>query len=137
MGKVLNLFVLDDEIRKFPRNAIIALCNGHRLTLAESFDEGKKKYNPDPQYDIVILDHDMHGYYQSPKTPDSGFQFACWMIQFHPKTEIILHSQNPTGRQAQRAVFNKYDWLVHEHSFGAPYLEFLKGFIDDKAKVRP
>lgn len=128
---MLRIFVLDDEVYREPRNAILELLRKHHVTVATNVIQAKNNFKRDQPYDLLLLDHDMRGYPEESHVPHSGYQFCRWLCDNYerPTCDVFLHSQNFNGRAAQRALFNAHGWRVHEHVFGPIYLEFLESFV--------
>lgn len=127
----LKIFILEDEIHEPPRNALLSVLKGHSLTVATSRFDGEKKFNPKERYDLLLLDHDMRGYFEDSDYPNTGYQFLKWILETYKDLklpQVILHSQNWTGRTNMRSILAHYGHLnVDECPFGPKYLKLLKG----------
>lgn len=124
----MNIFVLEDEIDRYPRNQITSALINHELTVARSFADAKARYVCG-KYDILLLDHDMEGYYADSEEPNTGYQFVKWLVEQNeqPKPEVILHSQNPVGRQNMHLLLRDHGYTkITEFAFGPRYVEALK-----------
>ncbi len=120
-----RIFILEDEIDHLPRREILSILKGHIITIARSVEEAKHLYTH--PYDLLLLDHDMEGRFESPNHPNTGSNFVAWLVTTGaPKVETLLHSQNFHGRAYMRQILQKAGWSVDEHSFGPHYIEFLK-----------
>jgi len=122
----LKIFVLDDEIHKWPRNAIKPALAGNEVVCAMSAMHAKEIFKP--VHDLLLLDHDMLGYYQDSGHPNTGYQFAAWMVQEFPdyKPKVVLHSQNNTGRSAMKQLLVKFGFIIMEFPFCEAYSGYLQ-----------
>lgn len=124
----MRCFILDDEIGVEPRKGIIrALEPRHELTVVKSCKDAKAIYKPG--YDLLLLDHDMRGYFDPSDHPSTAYHFVKLMVLlFHPKKpRIILHSQNPDGRRNMLKVFHDHGFQnVDEWAFAPSYVKFLE-----------
>jgi CheY-like chemotaxis protein len=126
--KKLHVFILEDEIEGY-RHPIVDILKeaGHHLTVATSFPDAKKKF--EGPYDLLLLDHDMMGYYEhDPNHPNTGYQFVKWLVRKEPvpKPEILLHSQNKVGRDNQRSLLEQHGYVVNECAYGPNLLKLLR-----------
>lgn len=124
----MRVFVLDDEIY-LHRRPILAALVGHSLTIATDIFMAQRVY--DGPYDLILLDHDMHGIYQSPDDEDTGAQFVKWLVKHEegatgPKPTIILHSQNTEGRRAMNSILALGGLFASEFPFGNLYVKCLR-----------
>lgn len=122
----MRIFILEDEIYKFPRKDILKALEGHRLTVALSVDEGKKVFNP--PYDLLLLDHDMRGFYEESDAAhgNTGWWFAQWLAgRDMPPMKIILHSQNGVGRRNMKELLERRGFDVEEFEFCREYVRTL------------
>lgn len=128
----MKIFILEDEIDSYPRNQLKDVLNGHTLTIAKSVPEAKIKYKGG--YDLLLLDHDMNGMYNKPLSCDgnTGSYFAHHLVDFHrgdkeslPR-QVVLHSQNPVGRDYMRSVLENAGFICDECPFGPTYVNMLK-----------
>src|SRR5690242_9390526 len=111
---VYNIFVLEDEIDRYPREQIKMALHGHNLTIARNVPEAKELFvGP---YDLILLDHDMEGFYEKSDHPNTGYQFCKWLVdaKCSPKPQVILHSHNPVGRKNMRLLLEEYGFSVDE-----------------------
>lgn len=140
----LRIFILEDEIDRLPRSEILPALEGHTVTVAKSFPEAKEKYQG--PYDLLLLDHDMEGFYEMNKDyPNTGYQFVKWLTDDLPPTEdwiggeakphIIIHSHNPQGRRLMRLLLEEYGFNVEEYPFSGRYVEQLKTVLKDRDKI--
>lgn len=124
----MRIMILEDEIHRAPRNAILSVLAGHRLVVATNILDAMKIYSPGG-YDLLLLDHDMHGYYQNPDDEDTGYQFVKWLViqEVNPrKPPVILHSQNQMGRRAMCSHLFQSGFRVMEKPFSSDYIKYLK-----------
>ncbi len=121
----MRIFCLDDEIDFHPRRAIVETLSGHDLTIARNINEAKKVYaHP---YDLLLLDHDMEGFFEDSNHPNTGYQFCVWLVEQQvPKVPTLLHSQNNVGRDKMWKLLTNNDWHVSGCPFSHGYLELLK-----------
>ncbi len=123
----MRVFVLDDEVLQAPRNAIIDALKDHDLTLATSVADAVGKWHG--PYELILLDHDMRGYYESSHVPHSGYQFVKWLLKnkmlAHPRPEVVLHSQNAEGRKNTGKLLNQYGIPSLEFPFSDKYVTML------------
>lgn len=124
----MRIFILEDEINQWPRQQILEVLKGHELTIATSCDEGKSLYKKG-HYDLLLLDHDMRGFFDSSDFHNTGFQFVTWLIRqgetVREKAKVILHSQNPTGRRNMFISLEEAGYTVAEYAFSQSYLKWL------------
>lgn len=126
----MKIFILEDEINRHPRQEIVRALAGHTLTIATDIHKGVELYKPGT-YDLLLLDHDMHGYMQEPTDPDTGYQFVKWLVNqelgiVYPKPLIVLHSQNPKGARAMLSHLLAHRFRAIEFPFGQGYVNYLK-----------
>lgn len=129
MTKKFKIFILEDEIGRWPRCQILHALEGHEVTFATSVPEAKTTYKG--HYDLLLLDHDMEGFYEDPSAAhgNTGTAFVNWLVDQHLKLpqQIILHSQNPVGRKAMRERLADVGYTnVDECPFGPAYIKHLK-----------
>jgi CheY-like chemotaxis protein len=128
----MKIFILEDEIHQFPRKQILDILEGHEVTIATSCEDAKKKYVKGA-YDLVLLDHDMRGFFDPSDYPNTGYQFASWLVGLgevgKQRAPIMLHSQNPTGRRNMYIMLNQTGYVVAEMPFSNKYLEWLKDMV--------
>lgn len=122
----MKVFLLEDEVGFYPRNQILDILSQHEVTIAKSFDEGVDTYIP--PYDLLLLDHDMRGFYDRSDYPNCGYQFCKWLVglRHRHKPKVILHSQNHTGRMNMFDILTGNGFHVQEMAFSQEYLTFLK-----------
>src|ERR1043166_489106 len=77
----LKIFILEDEIDQYPRNQLKDILRNHELTIARNAHEAKDLYKGG--YDILLLDHDMEGFYEDPeaKHKNTGTWFVRWLVE--------------------------------------------------------
>lgn len=128
----MRIFILEDEINQWPRNQILEILKDHDLTIATSCDEAKAKYVKGG-YDLILLDHDMRGFFDASDFPNCGYQFVEWLISQgevgKQRAPIMLHSQNPTGRRNMYIALDQSGYTVAQMPFSNAYLAWLKGRI--------
>lgn len=126
----MRIFILEDEIYKAPRNAILDALVNHEVTVATSCQHAKEQWGTG-QYDLLLLDHDMRGFYDSPDFPNTGTQFVKWLVkQIQPgykKPRVILHSQNREGRAAMGKVLREAGFKCVQWAFDSYYVKMLEG----------
>lgn len=133
----MRCFILEDEIHRYPRNAILEVLNGNELTVTVNSFDARKFYKPG-QYDYLLLDHDMRGYYDDSEYEDTGYQFCKALVNLElgivvPKPRVILHSQNEDGRRKMGALLVQHKFSVAEFPFGSAYVAFLKSSFGHNA----
>ena len=125
-----KVFILEDEIYKTPRNQILKVLKKHEVVAATSVPEAKGLYTP--RFDWLLLDHDMHGFYDSSDKPNCGYQFVRWVVTLqHPSIpKVYIHSQNGEGRRKMKDYLVKAGWShVIEHPFAPSYVDVLKELV--------
>lgn len=136
-NKPLRVFILDDEIYKHPRNAIMRIMIRHATTVATSVAQGKERYiNYTPNYyDLLLLDHDMHGFYEPSTVDNCGYKFAEWLVdlKIERKPIVFLHSQNTEGRNNMQDLLSKNGFITSAYPFSQKYLEYLESSINGVA----
>lgn len=123
----MKIFVLEDEIDRYPRNQIVeVLGKTHELTIARSFEEATRVWAG--PYDLYLLDHDMHGYYENSDAPNTGYQFVKWLTEQENigTKQAVLHSQNPVGRRNMLLHLSERQWTTQEVPFGKDYVAALR-----------
>lgn len=121
----MKLFILEDEIDSYPRNQLKELAVSHDLTIAKSAQEAMKTFRG--PYDLLLLDHDMEGFYERSEAPNTGYQFVKWLVEMETdRPQVILHSQNPVGRMKMRDLLHEHGFPVDECPFGPAYVKQLK-----------
>ncbi len=130
-SRVLDIFILEDEIDRFPRRGIVKALTGHNLTIARSCQDAKGKYlERKTDFDFLLLDHDMRGFYDKSTFHNTGYQFVKWLVEtiIHegklPK--VVLHSQNEAGRREMRNLLAVHKFKTLEFEFSMAYLEWLE-----------
>lgn len=136
----MKIFILEDEIHQWPRQQILEVLKDHDLTIATSCDEAKAKYVKG-NYDLVLLDHDMRGFFDASDYPNTGYRFATWLVSLgevgKQRAPIMLHSQNPTGRRNMFITLEQAGYTVAEMPFSNAYLLWLRGrMLADKTTQR-
>lgn len=125
----MKIFILEDEIHQWPRKQILEALKGHDLTIATSCDEAKSKYKPNT-YDLLLLDHDMRGFFDASDFPNTGFQFVLWLLsqneQDKKRPQVMLHSQNPTGRRNMYLTLQQAGYTVGQMAFSGVYVDWLR-----------
>ena len=111
----MKVFIIEDELKQAPRNSILEalLSIKAKVTYALSAEEAKAKFKP--PYDLILLDHDMRGFYESSDVPHSGYQFLKWSVEggfwssdWAPISRVIIHSQNGPGAKKMQALLRQY-----------------------------
>lgn len=122
----MRIFILDDEINQHPRNILLTTLSSHDLTVATNSFEAAKIYTP--PYDLLLLDHDMRGFYDDPEYEDTGYQFVKWLVakELERKPQVILHSQNSEGRLVMMMLLSQYKFRVQEFAFSHAYVNYLQ-----------
>lgn len=126
----LQCFILEDEIDHYPRNQIKEVLEsaGHDLTIATSRKDAESKYKGG--YDLLLLDHDLEGHYESSEHPNTAYQFLKRLLQDgwtdKKKPTIILHSHNVDGRKNMRLLLQDYGLVAQEFRFDENYVKELK-----------
>lgn len=127
----MKIFILDDEVGQLPRSAITKVLAHHTLTVATSCKDARKKYKP--PYDLLLLDHDMRGFFEEPGYHNTGYKFVVWLTaklpswdRTSPKPKVILHSQNPEGRREMAIVLKAHGYEVTEFPFSPAYINYLR-----------
>lgn len=125
--KSRKIFILEDEIDGY-RHPIrdILVKGGHHLTICKSVPDAKRMF--EGPYDLLLLDHDMAGFYEKSSHPNTGFQFVKWLIEQDPKPkpEVVCHSQNTVGRQNMVSLLAQHGYDVSECAYGTEYLKQLR-----------
>lgn len=132
-AKVFRVFIVDDMQS---RHDLIKQNFFHEVKAeiisAYSYDEACKILrNEDINFDYTFLDHDLciedilcdpHGTTHKP----TGLTLAQWIVAYlfdqRALGQIYLHSQNPRGRRAMRAVLVAAGW----NCTNRPFLELLE-----------
>lgn len=134
--KSLKVFVLEDEIDRYPRNQILAALVGHTVTVARNVPEAKRVYKGG--YDLLLLDHDMEGFFEDPEANhgNTGTAFVRWLVQrWRDQTspldedelpDVILHSQNPSGRKEMSLTLRDAGADVQQVPFSPDYVKALR-----------
>ena len=130
-----RVFILEDEIYKHPRNKILQVLDKPKvsLTVATNVELAKKIYVPGA-YDLLLLDHDMHGFPDSSDVPNCGYQFILWMLNeewrigggsFKKKPPAIIHSQNHTGAAKMVKELTAAGYTAEHKYFSDDYVNWL------------
>lgn len=127
----MNIFILEDEIDKYPRNQLKTTLVAHDLTIAKSCDEAVDLYAMNAPYDLLLLDHDMEGNYEyRPDYPNTGYQFVKWLVGVvgpdDKRPQVIIHSFNTVGARNMRLLLEDHGFDVTECPFGLAYIRQLK-----------
>lgn len=124
----MKVFVLEDEIDSPPRMQILEILSPrHEVHVARSFKAAKRAFRP--PYDLMLLDHDMEGFFEDSNHPNTGYQFVKWMVSkqvLNPRPVIILHSQNSVGRRNMKDLLTQYDLECAEFPFSSKFVQTLK-----------
>ena len=127
MDRPYRFFILEDEIDRYPRNQIAEVLKQHGLTITRSCDQAIERYVGG--YDLLLLDHDMEGFFEDPNHPNTGYQFVKWLTSHEwkgSKPQVMIHSHNPDGRKVMRLLLEEHGYHVTEMPFGAAYVRWLK-----------
>ena len=118
----MTIFILEDEIHQAPRNIMLEILKDHELHVATSVPKAMKAFVGD--YDLLLLDHDMHGYYDSSDKPNCGYQFVKWLTAQPLKRipRVIIHSQNREGSLKMAAHLQECGWPHVEREYFSPTL---------------
>lgn len=123
----LRIFILDDMI-DHGRSILKETLKDHDLTLARSCEEAKIEYHG--IYDVLLLDHDLEVVFQDSNEPNTGYQFAKWLIEHERGVEsdplIVCHSQNPDGRKAMWYLLADEGYRVEQMPFNQEYIQALQ-----------
>lgn len=127
----MKIFVLEDEIGRYPRIQIVEALKGHDLTIATSCDEAKAKYTQSGPFGLLLLDHDLEGNYElRPDYPNTGLQFVKFLATFEqagPKPQVYIHSWNNVGARNMQNHLLDHNWpIVERVPFGMDYVKALK-----------
>ena len=74
----MRIFILEDEIQGY-RRSILSALSGHALTVADSIPAAIGLYTAKHPFDLLLLDHDMHGFYEPAGAPDTGSEFVRFL----------------------------------------------------------
>lgn len=123
----LKVFILDDQI-DHSRSALKDLFKDHDVTLARDINEAKIEYHG--VYDVLLLDHDLDVVFQKSDEPNTGYQFAKWLIDHERGVEsdplIFCHSWNPDGRKAMFHLLDDEGYRVKQMPFNDDYFKLLR-----------
>lgn len=81
-------------------------------------------------FDLYLLDHDMHGFYEPITNDDTGSGLCRWLV-LHDATplfagrRVILHSHNGLGRTEMGRLLTKLGAVCEEYPFSWSYPEWL------------
>ncbi len=122
----LRIFILDDEVGSAPRNAMLKALARHELTVVKNRVDAQNIYKPG--FDLLLLDHDMRGFFDSSDHPSTAYHFVKFMVLLAHKVKprIILHSQNPDGRTNMKKLLKEYGFQSEEYPFSPGYVRFLE-----------
>jgi CheY-like chemotaxis protein len=122
----MRIFILEDEIYQHPRKQILSALAQHELVVATSCEDAKEKFSG--QFDLLLLDHDMRGFFDSSDFPNTGYKFCEWLVKqpFLDIPQVILHSQNPRGRGNMAKLLTQHGFVPCEFPFSQSYVEYLK-----------
>jgi CheY-like chemotaxis protein len=145
----MRVFVLEDEIYGFRRPLLYALVGATSTTVATSREEAEASWQGFNAYDLVLLDHDMRGVFDSSEHPNTGHQFLSWALSREypdgPEVDgvrglparipkVILHSQNDVGRRNMRNLLLAYGIVPEEFPFHTiRYPAHISGLLHKKA----
>jgi CheY-like chemotaxis protein len=146
----MRVFVLEDEIYGYRRPLLYALVGASSTTVATSREEAEASWQGFTAYDLVLLDHDMRGVFDSSEYPNTGHQFLSWALYREypdgpealwvdgrglPATpKVILHSQNDVGRRNMRNLLLAYGIVPEEFPFHTiRYPAHIAGLLHKKA----
>lgn len=134
----MRIFIFDDEIHGY-RSGILTALAGHDLTIATTLDEALACFagTSSPAFDVWLLDHDLHGFYESPSHPDTG---SGWLRILAERNlfdglgmpRVILHSHNEPGRDSMQAILeDNTDWTdITQFRFSPAYVKALPDLIN-------
>jgi hypothetical protein len=74
----MRIFILEDEIQGY-RSGILSALSGHDLTVATSIPSAVSLYAAKYPFDLLLLDHDMHGFYEPAGSKGTGSEFVSWL----------------------------------------------------------
>jgi hypothetical protein len=76
----MRIFILDDEIHQW-RAPLKEALKGHDLNIAISCDHAIKVFPLCMPYDLMLLDHDMEGFFEHRVNyPNTGAEFVKWVV---------------------------------------------------------
>ena len=129
----MKIFLLDDEARK-GRKGFLSVLPAEELIVATSRDEGVETYPRLQPYDLLLLDHDLEGYYEKrAEYPNTGMSFVKWFVDAHPfdaaanNPLIICHSWNPDGAVNMLSLLRERGFRTMRIEFGTKLLKALEG----------
>lgn len=129
----MKILILEDEIGREPRIGIIGVVDGHDFVVAKSCDEAKRLYTLGGPFDLLLLDHDLEGYYEMDKThPNTGFEFVKWLTKqttSKPLPSVIIHSWNNVGAKRMSDGLRESGYDVQRVPFSVGYLTALGEYL--------
>lgn len=123
----MKIFILEDDESRIRLFVDALLSHGHDLTIAKSFQEATRKFQP--PYDALSLDHDLGGrQFVNSDEEETGFNFVRWLGKAPSGAQpvIAVHSYNPDGAQAMINLLHDNGWVaVIKEPFGPKLLSWL------------
>ena len=129
----MRIFLLDDEVDFYPRVQLRHVLEPtHDVTVARSCPNAIETFTG--LYDLLMLDHDMEGFYEYREDyPNTGIAFVTWLVEHveeffvgQERPDVILHSQNPVGRERMRRLLEDHGFVVTECPFSSDYVKQLR-----------
>jgi len=107
---------------------------GITLYTATSVEAGKKVYEENGPFQLLLLDHDLADeHYEEHKGGEavlkgSGTEFARWLVNEETQwarqhCEVVIHSLNPHGAERMRGILSKSGFCVVRK---VPYIQLKR-----------
>lgn len=130
----MKIFILEDD--PYRHKGFIEACVGTDLTIASSYEQAIKLWNP--PYNLVLLDHDLggHQFVQSDGIERTGYHFVEWLITGHVldlNTPVVVHSYNPEGAAKMVDALLSLEVPANAYPYGPNLLRSIKKLITGRS----
>lgn len=120
----LKIFILDDQIDRYPWSKIQDILSAHNLTLARNYEEGTKIFNGN--YDLLILDYDLG-------KGLNGAKFVDWLLEqtFQKFPDVIVHSWGAAVEDLMVMKLRRHGFIVAQVPFGLRLIGALQMLVKE------
>jgi hypothetical protein len=102
----MKIFILEDDQNRL--DFFYRWFENEEIFASDNVEYAKTLYLKERPFDLVFLDHDLGGrVYVSSEEPNTGYQFAKFLVEQENSSIIIIHSWNPEGAKNMRNVLPK------------------------------
>jgi CheY-like chemotaxis protein len=111
----MHILILEDSAHRIAW--FKAALKEHKLIFCAHARAAKQALRKN-QFDLIFLDHDLHGEPVDPESENSGCEVAHYIAEHEIESIVVIHSENPLGSDAMAAIL--------ENSYVIPYSKLKK-----------